>query len=108
MISPGKSAGTELSYVKGTNPHLSARWEAALGLFVPGEPTAAHPVTRLGYMEVGRVVAWRDRRVGGVDVTFILAGGPRTSEVGKVGGDVSRRMWQLAEFSHIDAAIVME
>jgi threonine dehydrogenase-like Zn-dependent dehydrogenase len=52
----GISSGTELSYVKGTNPYLSARWDAELGVFQPGEPTTPYPVTRLGYMEVGRVV----------------------------------------------------
>jgi threonine dehydrogenase-like Zn-dependent dehydrogenase len=51
----GVSAGTELSYVKGTNPMLSASFDPELGLFRPGEPAQAYPVTRLGYMEVGRV-----------------------------------------------------
>jgi len=51
----GVSAGTELSYVKGTNPYLSARFDAELGLFRDGEPSTAYPVDRLGYMEVGRV-----------------------------------------------------
>ncbi len=51
----GVSAGTELSYVKGTNPLLSARLDPELGLFVEGEAAQAYPVTRLGYMEVGRV-----------------------------------------------------
>jgi threonine dehydrogenase-like Zn-dependent dehydrogenase len=51
----GVSAGTELSYVKGTNPMLSARFDGELGLFRDGEPAQAYPVTRLGYMEVGRV-----------------------------------------------------
>jgi threonine dehydrogenase-like Zn-dependent dehydrogenase len=55
----GVSAGTELSYVKGTNPYLSAGWDARLGLFVPGRPASGYPVTKLGYMEVGRVVASR-------------------------------------------------
>ena len=55
----GVSAGTELSYVKGTNPYLSAGWDAALGLFVDGPPARPYPVTRLGYMEVGRVVGTR-------------------------------------------------
>ncbi|MET0425040.1 MAG: zinc-binding alcohol dehydrogenase [Actinoplanes sp.] len=50
----GVSAGTELSYVKGTNPALHESFDAALGLF--GAPPAdPWPVTRLGYMEVGRV-----------------------------------------------------
>jgi NADPH:quinone reductase-like Zn-dependent oxidoreductase len=55
----GVSAGTELSYVKGSNVFLSERWDAELGLFVPGEPNAGYPVTRLGYMEVGRVTESR-------------------------------------------------
>lgn len=55
----GVSAGTELSYVKGTNPYLSAGWDAALGLFVDGPPAGPYPVTRLGYMEVGRVTRTR-------------------------------------------------
>jgi hypothetical protein len=44
----GISAGTELSYVKGTNPFLSQRWDRDLGLFVPGEPDAGYPVTGWG------------------------------------------------------------
>ena len=63
----GISAGTELSYVKGTNPFLSQRWNPDLGLFVPGEPDAGYPVTRLGYMEVGNVAESR--------TTVIPAGG---------------------------------
>jgi NADPH:quinone reductase-like Zn-dependent oxidoreductase len=50
----GISAGTELSYVKGTNPALEHGWDPVLGLF--GGPVAdPYPVTRLGYMEVARV-----------------------------------------------------
>ena len=55
----GVSAGTELSYVKGTNPYLSTGWDAALGLFTDGEAATPYPVNRLGYMEVGRVVQSR-------------------------------------------------
>ena len=51
----GVSAGTELSYVKGTNPYLSTGWDAGLGLFTPGSAATPYPVTRLGYMEVARV-----------------------------------------------------
>jgi threonine dehydrogenase-like Zn-dependent dehydrogenase len=50
----GVSAGTELTFVKGTNPALHASWDPVLGLF-GGPPDQAYPVTRLGYMEVGRV-----------------------------------------------------
>ncbi|MEU4681191.1 zinc-binding dehydrogenase [Micromonospora sp. NPDC023737] len=52
----GVSAGTELSYVKGTNPYLHVTWDADLGLFRPGTPSTPYPVTRLGYMQVARVV----------------------------------------------------
>ncbi|MEW2146941.1 zinc-binding alcohol dehydrogenase [Micromonospora vinacea] len=52
----GVSAGTELSYVKGTNPYLNVTWNPDLGLFQPGEASTPYPVTRLGYMQVGRVV----------------------------------------------------
>jgi NADPH:quinone reductase-like Zn-dependent oxidoreductase len=55
----GVSAGTELSFVKGTNPALSSGWDATLGLFTPDDAGSAYPVTRLGYMEVGRVVESR-------------------------------------------------
>jgi threonine dehydrogenase-like Zn-dependent dehydrogenase len=55
----GVSAGTELSYVKGTNPYLRSAWNPAFGLFEAGPPASPYPVTRLGYMEVGRVVASR-------------------------------------------------
>jgi NADPH:quinone reductase-like Zn-dependent oxidoreductase len=64
----GFSAGTELTFVKGTNPYLSARWDEDHGLFVPGQPAIAYPVAFAGYMEVGRVVESRtgDVRTGTV------------------------------------------
>ncbi|WBB81168.1 zinc-binding dehydrogenase [Micromonospora sp. WMMD882] len=52
----GVSAGTELSYVKGTNPYLNVTWNADLGLFQAGAASTPYPVRRLGYMQVGRVV----------------------------------------------------
>ena len=55
----GISAGTELSYVKGTNPYLRVAWDPALGLFQPGDPGPPYPVGRLGYMQVGRVTSSR-------------------------------------------------
>jgi len=51
----GISAGTELSFVKGTNPALHEGFDPVLGLF-GGSPASAYPVRRLGYMEVGQVV----------------------------------------------------
>jgi NADPH:quinone reductase-like Zn-dependent oxidoreductase len=50
----GVSAGTELSYVKGTHPALHESFDPTLGLF-GGTASNPYPVTRLGYMEVGRV-----------------------------------------------------
>jgi NADPH:quinone reductase-like Zn-dependent oxidoreductase len=58
----GVSAGTELSYVKGTNPALHVSFDPALGLF-GGPAQRPYPVTRLGYMEVGRVEESRTRAV---------------------------------------------
>nr|BFE79682.1 hypothetical protein GCM10020093_022830 [Planobispora longispora] len=55
----GLSAGTELSYVKGTNPYLSAGWDPVLGLFRADRPATGYPVRRLGYMEVARVTESR-------------------------------------------------
>lgn len=51
----GLSAGTELTFVKGTNPYLHASWDAERGAFVDGEPSRSYPVESMGYMEVGRV-----------------------------------------------------
>ncbi len=59
----GISAGTELTYVKGTNPYLSASWDRALGLFAEGTPSIGYPVRGIGYMQVGRVVETRTRAV---------------------------------------------
>ncbi|MDI6100184.1 zinc-binding alcohol dehydrogenase [Actinoplanes sp. NEAU-A12] len=50
----GVSAGTELTFLKGTNPALHAGFDPTLGLF-GAPPDEAYPVTRVGYMEVARV-----------------------------------------------------
>jgi threonine dehydrogenase-like Zn-dependent dehydrogenase len=55
----GLSAGTELSWYKGTNPFLGRAFDRELGLFSGGEPASPYPVTRLGYMECGTVVESR-------------------------------------------------
>ena len=55
----GLSAGTELSFVKGTNPALDRAWDPELGVFDPAGPGTGFPVRRLGYMEVGRIVESR-------------------------------------------------
>ncbi|KAB8197313.1 zinc-binding dehydrogenase [Nonomuraea phyllanthi] len=59
----GVSAGTELTYVKGTNPYLSSSWDPALGLFTAGAPSVGFPVRGIGYMQVGLVVETRTRAV---------------------------------------------
>ncbi len=55
----GLSAGTELTFVKGTNPYLHAHWDGEFGMFDASEPDQRFPVPFLGYMEVGRVSASR-------------------------------------------------
>lgn len=61
LLYTGFSAGTELTFVKNSNPYLHSRWDATRGVFVPGEPSAHYPVPFLGYMESARV---SDSRVG--------------------------------------------
>ena len=56
----GLSAGTELSWFRGTNPYLHAAWEPELGVFQHDRPASGYPVRTLGYMEVARVRASRD------------------------------------------------
>jgi threonine dehydrogenase-like Zn-dependent dehydrogenase len=51
----GLSAGTELTWFKGTNPYLHAAWDQRLGVFRRDRPAAGFPVRAPGYMEVGRV-----------------------------------------------------
>ncbi len=55
----GLSAGTELTFFKGTNPYLRGGWDERLGVFDTAAPGAPYPVRFLGYMEVGRVVESR-------------------------------------------------
>jgi threonine dehydrogenase-like Zn-dependent dehydrogenase len=55
----GLSTGTELSWLKGTNPYLTGRWDERLQVFDVGEPLVTYPIRSLGYMEVGVVTASR-------------------------------------------------
>ncbi|MEH0973112.1 zinc-binding alcohol dehydrogenase [Micromonospora sp. CPCC 205546] len=89
----GVSAGTELSYVKGTNPYLNVTWNADLGLFQPGEASTPYPVTRLGYMQVGRVVESRTPAVA-VGTVGAMTYGHRT---GWVADPVAERFVPLPE-----------
>ena len=56
----GLSAGTELSFLSGTNPALHSSFDPELGLFRADRPGTGYPVERLGYMEVARVEAVSD------------------------------------------------
>ncbi len=55
----GVSAGTELAYVKGTDPGFTSFRDPDLGVFVPGRASRSFPVRAMGYMEVGEVVESR-------------------------------------------------
>jgi NADPH:quinone reductase-like Zn-dependent oxidoreductase len=90
----GVSAGTELSYVKGTNPALHAGWDPVLGLF-GGPVPDPYPVARLGYMEVARVEESRTAAVAPGAVVAMTyghrtgyAGDPLRDRVVPLPGDV--------------------
>src|SRR5215217_8216611 len=70
----GFSAGTELTFVKGSNPYLHTRWDDQYGVFVPGEASLHYPMPFLGYMEVGRVVQSRTPAVREGDVVAMAYG----------------------------------
>ncbi|MDH2325822.1 zinc-binding alcohol dehydrogenase [Cereibacter sp. SYSU M97828] len=70
LMFTGISAGTELTFMKGTNPYLHSRWDAGRGVFIPGEASAHYPVNFLGYMEVARVI---DAQAGGFANGDVLA-----------------------------------
>ena len=70
----GLSAGTELSFFKGTNPYLRSRWDDRLSVFLADEPGVRFPLNFLGYMEVGRVVASRTTAVAVGEVVAMAYG----------------------------------
>ncbi|MEU3624924.1 zinc-binding alcohol dehydrogenase [Amycolatopsis coloradensis] len=56
----GLSAGTDLSFFKGSHPQLHTRWDSETGLFHrDGANSAAFPVLRWGYMQTGLIAASR-------------------------------------------------
>ncbi len=55
----GFSAGTELTFLRGSNPYLHSRWDEDYGLFQEDSPSIHYPLPFLGYMEVGRVTESR-------------------------------------------------
>lgn len=87
----GVSAGTELTFVKGTNPGVRRTFDPELGLFGPVDGTDPHarpethldppdgdagpyPVGHLGYMQVGRVTVTRSPQVGVGDLVAATYG----------------------------------
>ncbi|MDP9792841.1 NADPH:quinone reductase-like Zn-dependent oxidoreductase [Catenuloplanes nepalensis] len=76
----GVSAGTELSFVKNTNPALHHGFDTELGLF-GGPADNAYPVTRLGYMEVGVVTSSETPAVA-TGTTVAMTYGHRTGWTG--------------------------
>lgn len=58
-VATGLSAGTELTYLKGTNPYLSAAWDPEFGVFRRDRAASGYPIRRSGYMEVGLVTGSR-------------------------------------------------
>jgi NADPH:quinone reductase-like Zn-dependent oxidoreductase len=70
----GLSTGTDLSWVKGTNPALHRRWDPELGLFMPGAPDVGYPIDKFGYMQVGRVTESATSAVRQGDVVAMTYG----------------------------------
>jgi threonine dehydrogenase-like Zn-dependent dehydrogenase len=74
----GLSAGTELSFLNGTNPALTSSFDPDLGLFRTDRPGAGYPVERLGYMEVAEVTETPDGLGFGLGDTVAMTYGHRT------------------------------
>ena len=70
----GLSAGTELTWYRGTSPWFRAGWDAELGMFDRDRPADHFPVQRLGYMEVARVTASRTTAVREGDLVAMAYG----------------------------------
>jgi len=70
----GFSAGTELTFIKGSNPYLSARWDDRYGVFTKGEVSAQYPIPFLGYMEAARVTRSHTPAVREGDVVAMAYG----------------------------------
>jgi len=69
-VATGLSAGTELTFLKGTNPYHHRTVDRSLRLFRDGPPTSTYPVRAMGYMEVARVT---DSRAPDVPEGALLA-----------------------------------
>jgi NADPH:quinone reductase-like Zn-dependent oxidoreductase len=77
----GISAGTELTFVKGSNPYLHSSWDGQFGIFRPGRPAVRYPIRTMGYMEVGEVVESRAPAVA-EGTQIAMAYGHRSVHVG--------------------------
>ncbi len=106
----GISAGTELTYYRGTNPYLSRQWDNESRLFLATNSTSyTYPIQNLGYEEVGEVIEV------GSNVTDVALGahvfgtwGHRTSHVANLDYVRPRLMSAGTEpifgiFSHLGA-----
>jgi 2-desacetyl-2-hydroxyethyl bacteriochlorophyllide A dehydrogenase len=105
----GISAGTELTSYRGSNPHLTRRWDAGTRLFSGVAGDAQFPVVGFGYEEVGEVIEVA------ADVTSLTEGervwgtwGHRTSVVADADALTDRTLEPTADprigiFSHIGA-----
>jgi threonine dehydrogenase-like Zn-dependent dehydrogenase len=68
------SAGTELSFLKATNPYLHARWDDELCVFREDEPSVRFPISSLGYMEVGRISESRNAAIDSGELVAMAYG----------------------------------
>ncbi len=67
----GFSAGTELTFMKNTNPYFHSRFDGGRGVFIENEPDLHYPVPFLGYMEVAGV---SESRTTGFQTGDVIAG----------------------------------
>lgn len=70
----GISHGTEMSWYKGTNPHLSKAWDEDLQIYRFTRGQQGHSVRIPGYEEVGKVIE-AGSEVEGVAVGDVIYGG---------------------------------
>jgi 2-desacetyl-2-hydroxyethyl bacteriochlorophyllide A dehydrogenase len=85
----GISAGTELTFYRGTNPYLTRRWDGEKRLFLDeADTTFKYPVMNLGYEEAGEVVEV------GSNVTGVPVGA-------KVFGTWGHRTWHIANTDYV-------
>lgn len=106
----GISAGTELTFYRGTNPYLDKQWVPETRLFIPGnQPSYSYPVMNLGYEEVGEIVeVGRDVTEISIGTTVFGTWGHRTHFVANLDYVRPRLMPTGAEpifgiFSHLGA-----